>query len=95
MQRTMIRSCSLICMLLLCLLFTSRLSAQTGTVVTGTVTDSINTPLPGVSITEKGKTTGTVTGVDGKYRLTVSSTSAVLIFTYIGYQTQEMPLNGR
>ncbi len=82
-------------MLLLSLLFASRLSAQTGTAVTGTVTDSTGTPLPGVSITEKGKATGTVTQTNGKYTLTVSSPSAVLVYTFIGYQSQEVPLNGR
>ncbi|WP_298739964.1 TonB-dependent receptor [uncultured Chitinophaga sp.] len=95
MQRRMNRSCNLICMLLLCLLCTSRLPAQSGSVVTGTVTDSASTPLPGVSITEKGKTTGTVTGPDGRYRISVSNPNATLVFTFIGYQPQEVPLNGR
>lgn len=95
MQPKITRACKLICMLLLCSLFAPGLRAQTGTVVTGTVTDSANTPLPGVSISEKGKATGTVTAADGKYRLTVSNASAVLVFTFVGYQTEEVPVNGR
>ena len=63
-------------------------------IVTGNVTD-INGPLPGVNIVEKGTTNGTVADFDGNYSITVSNGSAILIFTYVGYTKQEIPINGK
>lgn len=63
--------------------------------VTGKVTDETGGILPGVNIVEKGTTNGTVTDVDGNYRITVSDNSAVLIFSSIGYVSQEVTVNGR
>lgn len=64
--------------------------------VTGTVTDA-NTkePLPGVNIVVSGTTNGTVSDVDGKYTITVPSGDAVLVFSYVGYITEQQALNGR
>lgn len=62
--------------------------------VKGTVTDSQNVPLPGVSIVEKGTTNGVTTDFDGLYNMKVPS-NAILVFTYIGMATQEVTLNGR
>ena len=64
------------------------------TTVTGTVTDELNAPLPGVTILVKGTSSGTTTDVDGKYSITVES-NAVLVFRYIGYTTQEIPVGDR
>ncbi len=50
--------------------------------------------LPGVSVIIKGTTQGTVTDIDGKYTLGVNSADT-LEFSYIGYQTQDIPVNGR
>lgn len=65
-------------------------------IITGTVTDA-NTgeTLPGVNITVKGTTTGTSTGVNGRYELNVPSLTDTLVFSYVGYQAQEIPINGR
>lgn len=61
------------------------------TTISGKVTDLADgATLPGVSVKVKGTTTGIVTDVNGKYTITVPSTSAVLQFTYIGYTTQEI-----
>ncbi|RYY29713.1 MAG: TonB-dependent receptor [Sphingobacteriaceae bacterium] len=71
--------------------------AQTGTAninVTGKVTDEKNLTLPGVSIRVDGSTTGTVTDVNGEFRLTVSP-DARLVFSYIGYNAQTIALAGR
>lgn len=57
--------------------------------ITGTVTDDIGEALIGVSVSIKGTTTGTLTDLDGKYSLSVPNGSAVLVFTYVGYDTQE------
>ncbi len=61
--------------------------------VSGSVTDGAN-PLVGVSVFIKGTTTGTITDVDGNFSLTVTP-SATLVFSYLGYLSQEIPLNGR
>jgi len=67
-------------------------SAQT---ITGTVTSAKDgDTLPGVSVAVKGTTNGTITDVDGKFSITVNSAKAVLEFTYVGYQTKEVPVNG-
>lgn len=63
--------------------------------VTGVVTDEEGQPVPGVTILVKGTTNGTVTGPKGAYRLTVPDNGAVLVASYIGYETQELVLSGR
>ena len=70
------------------LLFGSFIYAQT---VTGTVSDNSG-PVPGVNIIVKGTTTGTQTDFDGNYSLDVKSSDAVLVFSFIGYKTQEIPV---
>ncbi|MCD8740105.1 TonB-dependent receptor [Mucilaginibacter roseus] len=62
--------------------------------VSGVVTDEKGAPLPGVSVTVKGTTTGVVTDVDGKYTVQANSESDVLVFSFIGYQTVERPIGG-
>lgn len=63
--------------------------------VTGTVTDaSDRSTLPGVSILIKGTTQGTVTDINGRYEISVAPT-AVLVFSYIGMETQEIAVDGR
>ena len=62
--------------------------------VSGTVSDA-NGPLPGASVVVKGTTTGTQTDFDGNYTLDGVDANAVLVFSYIGYSTQEVPVNGR
>lgn len=65
-----------------------------GTTVTGTVSDKA-APLPGVSILEKGTSSGTTTDANGKFTLTTTSANAVLIFSFIGYKTLEVPVGDR
>jgi TonB-linked SusC/RagA family outer membrane protein len=60
--------------------------------VTGTILDKTGQPLPGVSILEKGTTNGTVSDVNGKYSLTVQNPNATLVFSFIGYNTEERPV---
>lgn len=63
--------------------------------VTGKVTDATDgTLLPGVTIAVKNTTTGTVTDMDGKYSIKVKK-DAVLVFSYVGYTTQEMTVTGQ
>ena len=64
--------------------------------VTGTVTDkSTGDAMPGVNVIVKGTVLGALTGPDGKYSLAVSDPNAVLIFSFIGYNTIEQPVSGR
>ncbi|WP_394747619.1 SusC/RagA family TonB-linked outer membrane protein [Spongiimicrobium salis] len=61
--------------------------------VSGTVSD-VDGPLAGVNIIEKGTTNGITTDFDGNYTLSVAE-GAVLVFSYIGYATQEIAVNGQ
>lgn len=63
--------------------------------VSGIVTDRLNDPLPGVTIQIKGTGQGTVTDIDGKYNIVVPSGNAILVFSFIGYQTQEISVGQR
>lgn len=56
----------------------------------GSVVDVNGEPLIGVNVLEKGTTNGTITDFDGKFTLNLSSPDAVLVFSYIGYVTQEI-----
>ncbi|MFH5832175.1 SusC/RagA family TonB-linked outer membrane protein [Halalkalibaculum sp. DA3122] len=64
--------------------------------VRGTVTDAgTGETLPGVNVLVKGTTTGTSTDSEGGFELNVPSLQDTLVFSFIGYQTQEVPINGR
>jgi TonB-dependent starch-binding outer membrane protein SusC len=64
--------------------------------VTGSVTDlETRETLPGVNIVVKGTTIGTATNPDGEFSLSVPSASDTLVFSYLGFQSVEIPLNGR
>lgn len=67
--------------------------AQQKVTVTGNVT-SVEGSLPGVAIMEKGTQNGAVTDLEGNYKLSTSE-DAILVFTFIGYQRTELPINGR
>jgi len=73
----------------LCLLCTHHLYAQ-GLVVSGTVKDEAGLALPGVTISVKGTTTGTVTDAEGKYSLSVPDAESVMVFSFIGYKSKEV-----
>lgn len=62
--------------------------------VTGTVNDFAGEALIGVTVFEKGTTNGTTTDVSGNYTITVSSTDAILSFTYVGYKSSEVGVEG-
>jgi TonB-linked SusC/RagA family outer membrane protein len=69
-------------------------SAQTQQ-VKGTVTDAGGMGLPGVNIKVKGSSAGTVTNLDGKYALQVDGPEAVLSFSFIGYEPEEVVVGNR
>lgn len=63
--------------------------------VTGKVTDSLGNPLIGVTVSLKGTQTGTITDANGNYSLTLESGNGALVFSYVGYTTKEIAVNGR
>ncbi len=65
------------------------------TMITGRVLSSDGEALPGVNIIEKGTTNGTISDIDGNYKLQVSSSGATLVFSFIGYEAIEMDSNGK
>ena len=62
--------------------------AQKHVSVSGRITDELNEPMIGVSVLEKGTTNGVITDLDGNYTLSVNE-GATIVFSYIGYVTQE------
>lgn len=58
--------------------------------VSGRVTGNAGAPLSGVSVTIKGTNTGTTTDEGGNYSITVPTETSVLVFSYVGYSTQEV-----
>ncbi len=69
--------------------------AQNRVNVSGTVTMATdNAPIIGASVLVKGTSTGTITDLDGNFRLEATS-DATLVISYVGCDTQEVPLNGR
>ncbi len=69
------------------------LSAQT--TITGIVTDETGEPLIGAGVVVEGTTTGTITGIDGDYMLTVPADAVNLVFSFIGLADQTVAINGQ
>ena len=63
--------------------------------ITGQVVDAKGEPLIGVSILVKGTTGGAITDLDGNYKIMTKSNNPVIVYSYIGYKTQEIPLKGQ
>ncbi|MGZ5135551.1 MAG: carboxypeptidase-like regulatory domain-containing protein, partial [Flavitalea sp.] len=63
--------------------------------VTGRVLDDTGQPLPGVSVSVKGTTNGVATGNDGRYTIVVASDDDILVFSFVGFATQEITVSGR
>jgi TonB-linked SusC/RagA family outer membrane protein len=63
--------------------------------ITGTVFDSDAQPLPGVNVLVKGSSNGTTTDANGKFSLAADPANTVLVFSFIGYTTQEVTVGGR
>ena len=84
---------SRICLHSIWMLFLSMLAFSQSRTISGKVLDaSGHSPLPGVTVQVKGATIGTQTKVDGSYSLNVPSGTITLVFTFVGYKTEEFPL---
>jgi len=65
-------------------------------VVTGIITDSeTGEAMPGVNIQVKGSAIGAISDASGRFSLSVPDREATLVFSFVGYVSQEIPLNGR
>ncbi len=82
----------LLSLLALCLSFGLVLAQQS---ISGTVIDAQNETLIGVNVLVNGSTNGTVTDFNGQYTVEVPDGSSVLTFSYTGYETQEIKIDGR
>jgi len=63
--------------------------------ISGKITDGSGQPIPGANIVEKGTTNGVQSDFDGKFSLNVKSEKSILVVSYIGFTTKEIPLNGQ
>jgi TonB-linked SusC/RagA family outer membrane protein len=64
-------------------------------VVTGKITDNRGGPVPGANVSLKGTLTGTIADGQGKYSITVPDLNSTLVFSFIGYTSQEIAVSGR
>lgn len=73
----------------------SKLIVQQTSTITGKVLDSNGEALIGVNVLEKGTTNGTITDFNGNFTLNLSSSNSTLVFSYIGYVSQEISAKGK
>jgi TonB-linked SusC/RagA family outer membrane protein len=85
-----------ILMLFSLLLLTGSLVIAQTVQISGTVTSSEDgLAVPGVSVAVKGTTLGTITGADGRYVISIPANSQILSFSFIGFRTQEVAIEGK
>ncbi len=80
---------------LLAMLMFFSVGVMAQTTVTGTVLDDLGEGAVGAVVREKGSQGGVTTDVSGKFSISVSKPNAVLTVSYVGFQSQEVSLNGR
>lgn len=86
---------SLLIMLLFFIALSFKVEAQQR-VITGTITSgSDKEPIPGANVQIKGTTVGSITDLDGNFSINVPSDNSILVFSYIGYLTQEITVGSR
>ncbi len=81
--------------LLALLLFAQSLFAQAQSISGKVTTADKNEPLPGVTVVVKGTTVGTGTNADGSFTLSAPSSTGTLVFSFVGYITKEVPIDGK
>nr|WP_199002718.1 TonB-dependent receptor [Flavobacterium sp. ASV13] len=75
-------------------LLSSNINAQS-TVIEGKITDAAGLSLPGVNVQEKGTKNGTSTDFEGSFKINVTNNKAILVISYLGFQTQEVSVAGK
>ena len=79
-----------------CLIFASSVTVFAQTVVKGKITDAeTGESLPGVNILVKGTNLGVISDFDGNYQIAVNDPQAVLSFSFMGYKTQDIPVESK
>lgn len=63
--------------------------------VTGVVSDDLGDPLPGAAVLVKGTSSGTVTDIDGEYAISVPGNDAILVFSFLGYNSLEVEVGNQ
>lgn len=63
-------------------------------IVSGTITDDKGQPLPGANVVEKGTTNGVTADFDGNFTITLTNESPILVISYVGFSTKEIPVSG-
>jgi len=89
-NKIMSRKLNIILILAVLNLFNSYALFAQGISVSGTVKDKTGNTIPGVTITEKGTSNVTVTGLNGNYKIEVIGSSSVLTYSFIGLKSQEI-----
>jgi TonB-linked SusC/RagA family outer membrane protein len=92
--RSMKKLLTAIVLVLMVGLLGATVNAQNVT-VTGSLKNTSGEPVPGTTVVVKGTTQGTVTDSDGNYSLSNVQDDAILVFSFVGLKTQEIPVNGR
>ncbi len=77
------------------LLLSSNISMAQSQIIKGKVADASGGPIAGANVSEKGGKKGVISDVAGNFTLTVSSPDAVLVFSYVGYTSIEVPVKGQ
>ena len=93
-KRSFFKKIQWICMFFTCMLISLNVSAQNLKSISGTVVDETGETVIGASISVKGTTNGTTTGIEGDFQLTVEN-NAVLVVSYLGYTSREVPVAGK
>lgn len=75
--------------------FVAESQQQKKITITGNVKDATGEPLIGVNVMVKGTTIGNITDANGNFSIADAPSNAVVVFSYIGYKTQEISLNGK
>ena len=81
--------------LFLIVLCTSFAATMAQVKVTGTITDPDGSSIPGATIIQKGTSIGTTSDINGKYSITVNSSKAILLFTFVGTKSVEVAVEGK
>lgn len=93
MKRRFENQCRLVGIILM---FFIMISANAQITITGKVTSATSEePLPGVNIVIKGTTEGTITDLDGNYSIVVPDENAILVYSFIGFVSEEIPIGNQ
>src|SRR4051812_33681736 len=68
---------------------------EISTVITGKIVDQKGNPLPGVTVSIKGTNTTTTSAEDGSFSISVADENAVLVFSMVGFDQQELTIKGK